>query len=281
MAAGISLLRHAGPAAERRQRDPSRLATADARDGLPARRGGGAPDAGVPGAHHGADRTGPADPSRDAAEAAIAPGSRPSTAHQRSHAPSAGRDAVRERRRAPRAGARGPRRQARDVERDQAAREELAGGLAESVANARRLLLERAEEFRRQEPPQLAWALRRQLVDVDPADRTLLELDAMARADEPRGQLADAGFVPDDRDVRFSRVLLEVGEERGMRAARRERFDGDDRRPRIETGGDDLRGLPGAHQRAGENDVDGDVEAREAADRLAQPRHPVFAERPL
>ena len=50
----------------------------------------------------------------------------------------------------------------------------------------------------------------------------------------------------------------------------RERVDVDERRPRVEAGGDDLRRLPRADERAREHDVDRHAEAREPARRLPQ-----------
>ena len=182
---------------------------------------------------------------------------------------------------AARAGTRGPRRQARHLERDQTARQELAGRLAARVEEPATGYFSTREGISAGETSAARPVPGRQLVDVDPTDRTLLELDGVARADQPRRELADARLVADDADARLPGVLLEIGEDHRLGAAGRERLDDDDRRPRIETGGDNLRGLLRTHQRTGQDDVEDHVEAREPADRLPQPRHPLFVQRPL
>ena len=60
----------------------------------------------------------------------------------------------------------------------------------------------------------------RQRVEVDPADRTLLELDGALGADQPGGELPQVGLVADARDVRSPRVLRQVGEKRRVGARR-------------------------------------------------------------
>src|SRR5262245_50031163 len=100
----------------------------------------------------------------------------------------------------------------------------------------------------------------------------------MTRADEARGELADAGFVPDDRDARAPRLLLEVRDDFLERAFRPERLRGDDRRPGIHRGGHDLRRLLRADERARDDDVERDAEATDAARRLAHARRAVRAQ---
>ena len=58
----------------------------------------------------------------------------------------------------------------------------------------------------------------------------LLELDRMARADQPGGELAEPRLVADQRDAALARVLLEIGEHRRVAAAGRQRIDVDDAR---------------------------------------------------
>src|SRR5207247_3412157 len=98
------------------------------------------------------------------------------------------------------------------------------------------------------------------LFDVDSADGALLELDRVARTNQARGQLADAGLVADQRDACLARVLLEVGDQGGVGAFRGKRIDADDRRTRVERRGDDVRGLASADERAGQDHVNPGVE---------------------
>ena len=68
----------------------------------------------------------------------------------------------------------------------------------------------RSEHAGRNEPAQLTGALRREHVEVDAADAALLELERHARADQPRGQLADVRLVPDERDAPLAHVPGEL-----------------------------------------------------------------------
>ena len=93
-------------------------------------------------------------------------------------------------------------------ESDQGKGQELAGRLPALLADI-------AEDFRRQEPAQLATRRRRQRVDVDPADGALLELESRCRADQRPVSSPMPGSWPTSRDAaRVSRVS------RGRRARR-------------------------------------------------------------
>src|SRR5207253_5579177 len=98
-------------------------------------------------------------------------------------------------------------------------------------------------------PTQVPRPGRGKTFHVDARDRALLELDRVARSDQPRGELADARLVSDERDARLARVLLQIGDDGGEGAAGGERIDVDDRRLRMKTAAEDLRGLPRAHER--------------------------------
>ena len=112
---------------------------------------------------------------------------------------------------------------------DQDAGEELAGGLSAGLTAGLKLVpvnfCDRAGSSASANQRRVAGAGRRQRVDVDAADRALLELDRVPRADEPRGELADARLVADERDARLARVLLEIGDDRRVAAAGRQRVD--------------------------------------------------------
>src|SRR6185503_5498039 len=136
-------------------------------------------------------------------------------------------------------------------------------------------------DLRREEPAKVAGATGRHVLDVDAADRALLELDRMARSNQARGELADIRLVADQRDARLARVLFQVGDQRGVAGARRERLDVDERRTRRQPAGDDFGRLARANERAGEHDVERDAEARQAACGLAHARHALFGQRTL
>src|SRR5215471_7137255 len=70
---------------------------------------------------------------------------------------------------------------------------------------------ESAQHLGRDQPAECAGAGRRQRIDVDAADRTLLELNRLARADQLRRELPDSRFVPDEREACPPRVLLQLG----------------------------------------------------------------------
>ena len=90
-----------------------------------------------------------------------------------------------------------------------------------------------------------------------------------------------SGLVTDDGDAPAAQVLFQFRQDGRLRATGRERVDVDDGGPRIEGRGDDLRRLTGPDQRACQDDVDGDTEARERARGFAQSRGTVFSQRPL
>ena len=82
---------------------------------------------------------------------------------------------------------------------------------------------------------QRSWpsALGGKTVEVDAADRALLELDRRARADQPRRELADVRLVADQRDARLAGMLGDFLHHRGRRAGGRQRIAVTDRRLRL------------------------------------------------
>src|SRR5262249_48912053 len=138
------------------------------------------------------------------------------------------------------------------------------------TARRRLLFLDRRHHLGREEPAQLSGAYRRDFVDIDSADSALLELERMARSDQPGAQFANTRLVSNQRDARLAAVFLEVGQQRRVTFPGCERLDSDDRRPRVECGRDDIRRLTRANQRARQYDVDPDVEPRQTARRLLE-----------
>src|SRR5262245_32716344 len=172
-------------------------------------------------ARHGDYRPGPRHPARDAASPHAPAAVRDAGFDRLADAETTDGSALRERFGAGGSRARDRRGPPHDAEGDQAARQELAGGLAEGVGpGVDGLLLERAHEARGHEPAEIAWTARRDLVEIHACDRTLLELDRMTRSDQPGGELADSRLVPDERDARrLPHVLFEVGHECRVRGA--------------------------------------------------------------
>ena len=113
-----------------------------------------------------------------------------------------------------------------------------------------------SEDPRRQEPAQRAGTGRWNRLDVDAADRALLELAAGDASRPAGGQLANARLVAHERDALrrecFSRSVITActlpsGASESMITSGGRRVEG---------GGDDLGGLARADQRAGEHDVE-------------------------
>ena len=77
-----------------------------------------------------------------------------------------------------------------------------------------------AQQARRQEPAQAPGPFGREHLEVDPADRALLELERHARTDQSRRELAHVRLVPDDGDARFAHMFGELLEHRGRCAGR-------------------------------------------------------------
>ena len=87
--------------------------------------------------------------------------------------------------------------------------------------------------------------------------------------------------MADESNPRLARVLFKIAGQRPIRPGRGQRVDMQDRGTGIESGGDDFRRLARADERAAEDDIDGDTEAREPAHRLAHARHAFFGQRTL
>jgi hypothetical protein len=102
-----------------------------------------------------------------------------------------------------------------------------------------------------------------------------------ARSDQARRQLADAGLVADERDARLARVLLEIGDERRERAARRERLAVDDRRMSFEPRRQDSRRSAARARAARQDDVERDAQALQPARRFLHGGDAVGRQRPL
>src|SRR5262249_23032727 len=158
--------------------------------------------AGLPVADDGPDRPGPCHSPRNAPPTAADSAAGASDAHSRPDASPTDRAAVRERRGVARTGTRESRWQADDRQRDQTAREDVAGRLAEGLnrwpclagaptaerrpwpaeapqARRRLFFLDRPHHLGREEPAQVAGAHGRDFVDIDPTDGALLELERM------------------------------------------------------------------------------------------------------
>ena len=87
-----------------------------------------------------------------------------------------------------------------------------------------------------------------------------LNASGVARADQARGQLADVRLVPDQRDAPLAHVLAELLDDGRGRAGRRERVARRDRRLRLQRFREDVGGLSGPDQRAGDDLIEADVE---------------------
>src|SRR5581483_4707495 len=79
-----------------------------------------------------------------------------------------------------------------------------------------------AKHPRREEPAQMSRSRGRNLIEIDPAHRALLELDRVPRADQPARQFAEARLVTDEREAALARVFFEFRDKRGVRRAGRE-----------------------------------------------------------
>ena len=130
---------------------------------------------------------------------------------------------------------------------------------------------------------QRSWtgSCRRQRRHVDSADRALLEFQRSAQPDQPAGQLADTRLVTDQRDVVAAMLLRQLLDDGVVR--RRPAPATPCSRSAADCGsrGDDLGGLPRAHERARQDHVEGDVERDERLCFLAQLLHALVGERPL
>ena len=85
-------------------------------------------------------------------------------------------------------------------------------------------------------------------------------------------------LVANERDAPSLRDAGQLRHHRRGRMARRERIEHLDRRLAVQAGGEDLRRLPRAHERAGEDFVHGDVEAPQALDRVLEAVHAPLGE---
>ena len=103
----------------------------------------------------------------------------------------------------------------------------------------------------------------------------------MTRADEAGRQLANSRLVADERDALTLRMLLEIRQHRRDASPGSQRFGRHEVRMGVQTAGEDLGGLPRAHERARDNHVEHNVEPFQRARELAQLRHPVSGQRAL
>ena len=108
----------------------------------------------------------------------------------------------------------------------------------------------------------------REAGDVDAADAALLERQRPPRADQVRGQLAEIGLVADERDAPPLRRPSPAAPSPSPADARARARRAASRSAAVDAGREQIGGLPGAHQRAGEDLVDGRVELLQPADRL-------------
>lgn len=138
------------------------------------------------------------------------------------------------------------------------------------VCVARDLFRDRPQHARREEPTQSPWPGGRKRLDVDAAHRSLFQLDRFLRTDQARGELAQVGFVSDQRDAVAARVLRELVDDGSVCPARGERVDSDDIRMTRERGRNDVGSLFGTKERTGEHDIECDIEFHEAISRLSQ-----------
>src|SRR5215204_4042284 len=83
--------------------------------------------------------------------------------------------------------------------------------------------IEASEDLRRDEPSQGTGPFRWKDLEVDSADRTLLELDCRACTDQARGQFTKVRLMANECDPRPSHVFPEFLEHSAWRAGRRKR----------------------------------------------------------
>ena len=90
-----------------------------------------------------------------------------------------------------------------------------------------------------------------------------------------RGKLAETGLVADERDAPALCRLAQLAHHRARRVSGRKRLERLDRGLVGETLREQRRGLPGAHQRAGEDLVNLDVQPGQPFDGFLEPVMPV------
>ena len=102
------------------------------------------------------------------------------------------------------------------------------------------------------------------------------------KPEQPRRQLADARLVADDRDLLPPmRLLRQLVDDRVVRAAGRQRRRVDDRRRLAKRRRQRFGRLPRAHQRAGQNDVEGHVQRDQRLPFALQPLDAAARQRAL
>ena len=122
----------------------------------------------------------------------------------------------------------------------------------------------------RLKPLQLAETFRRQHIEIDAADRPFLNWIGGSGADEAGGQFADIRLVTDERDARLARVPASLLHDGGGCSGRSQRVAGDHLRLAAQRLCNNLGGLLGSDERAGDDDVERHVEGVQRFRRPAQ-----------
>src|SRR5687768_3058139 len=100
-------------------------------------------------------------------------------------------------------------------------------------------------------PVKRAGTTGRSAVHFDERHSALLEFNAAASAEQARRELAEVGFVSDQREAAMPLGVLLDGLDHGLRAAaRRQRLDFNHGRLGLEARSQDHRGVAGTYERA-------------------------------